>query len=93
MAASKEFNTGASQSVSTDELFIKSVTLTADSANDASLVLYCSTSQVKLKLAAAKGTSFQWKSNAGGHAFAAATFPGPVVIDVVGTGAFARIDL
>lgn len=89
--ASKKFDAGTSQSVTTDELFVKTVHLVAGPANDATCVIYSNTSTVEIKLAAAKGTTSSFRLT-GSTSVASAPVPGPVVIDVVGTGAWARID-
>lgn len=86
--APKLFNAGTGQAINgTEAITLRNVTLTAAAA-DATLTIYQETNIVAIVLAAKAGTSESYAVQSVPHT----PLPGPVVLDVVGVGAKARLD-
>jgi hypothetical protein len=86
---SKVFNAGAGQAASTTDIYLRNVKLTAGSA--AATAIVYGNGVALIKLAALTGTSDSYYATSGGASFSLENIPGPVTVDVVGTGAFLRM--
>lgn len=80
---------GAGQAVFADPIHIKSILLTAGSAN-ATLALKGAGTTI-VPLAALAGTSVEWTGTDGANQFSNLIVNAPVTVDIVGTGAQALI--
>ena len=81
---------GTGQSISTSDLWIKSLMLSANGSNDCSATIKCN-GNTEIIICAAKGTTAEYPTGKGGNDFNTEHLPGPVTVDIVGTGAFFRI--
>lgn len=86
---SKVFNAGAGQAVSSMDVALRNVKLTAAAA-DSSAIIY-GNGVALIKLAAKAGTADTYYATTGGVGYSLENIPGPVTVDVVGAGAFLRM--
>lgn len=87
--AHKVFSAGAGQAVTTDGIYIKLAKLTAGSAQ-CDAIIYSNGTPMYYLAAPAHSSDFV-PAVAGGNEFSIA-IPGPITVDVVGTGAHLTLD-
>lgn len=73
----------------TSQVSIRSILLTAGSGNATATIYSNGVAMIVLNCPA--NDSKEYISVSGGNQFSLETFPGPVTIDVAGTGAFVRV--